>query len=351
MTAGCHKNLGPSTPTEKPNNNRTAALHAGAGEIQLTGSTAPTARRSHPRSSSRSNASSRLARHPASNAASGSIRLLESNATSALSCARVSLHRSHSTKWRFISATSDGSSSPAVNRVHRSSNPLHVPSGIFSRCSCCIPSVLTYRTFVETAGLISCHLSWHATFALRETTNSSLFLRKFPTSRRWLAISIPDSASSRKPFARVGRAGPTPSQCALPIPVPTNASRDSLPASTPADGQRNLASRLPLLPAPALDPRGGWSGGANDPAPRSSLCGIARYKSCTRTGSGASSGKPAENFPGRCPAHLRDDAPDSALDAAPRGQSALPIPRTPDGLPPVLSGRAPAPPQASPPLL
>src|ERR1700728_1047884 len=138
FAARCCNSLGPSIPTEKPINKSRAALHAGAGEIQLVGSNAPTARLTQPCSSSLSNASSKLARHPANSAASGSVRLLDSNATSAFSCASVSLHRSHSTRWLFISAISDASSSPAANRVHFSSNPLQISAAILSCCSCCI---------------------------------------------------------------------------------------------------------------------------------------------------------------------------------------------------------------------
>src|SRR5271156_4865580 len=42
---------GPSMPTENPISTSSAALHAGCGEIQLEGSSAPTVRRSQPLSS------------------------------------------------------------------------------------------------------------------------------------------------------------------------------------------------------------------------------------------------------------------------------------------------------------
>src|ERR1700691_290605 len=51
LPAELRSKRGPSIPTENPISTSNAALHAGCGEIQLAGSSAPIVRRSQPRSS------------------------------------------------------------------------------------------------------------------------------------------------------------------------------------------------------------------------------------------------------------------------------------------------------------
>ncbi len=99
---------------------------------------------------------------------------------------------------------------------------------------------------------------------------------------------------------------------------------------------------LGFLWARALALRGGWCGGEDDRAPRSSRSDRATYKSCIRTGSDAGSGRRAESLPGRRRARPRGDAPSSTPSAGRRGRTGEPSPRTPAGRPPGPYGPVPA---------
>src|SRR5271155_4480316 len=83
---------GPSIPTENPISTSSAALHAGCGEIQLEGSSAPIVRRSQLRSSCWSKLSSKPARQLASSDASGSVCRAASSASISCSCVKARLH-------------------------------------------------------------------------------------------------------------------------------------------------------------------------------------------------------------------------------------------------------------------
>ena len=175
------------------------------------------------------------------------------------------------------------------------------------------------------------HRSSHAIFASPGKANSLPSLPKCRVNRQSHANASPDSASSRTPCARVVKAASSLPESAGRVPRPAAFFPDSPQLSLPAGDRRNRAcrSRRPREPEP--DPHDGWCGGGGGRAPHWSRFDRATYRNCTRIGTGANSGKPAESFPGKCREHLRGDERDSEPAAGRLGRSAAPNHRTPDG--------------------